>query len=52
MNSILSNGKMRQKIESEKNQTYLKEPRLKMPFKNSISEGTLCPEGGLANEDE
>ncbi len=50
MNSILKNEEMR--VESEKTRVYVQKPRLKIPFKNSISEGTLCPESGLANEDE
>jgi hypothetical protein len=56
MNSILKNEEMRAenqtKVETEKTQVYAQEPRLKIPVKNTISEGTLCPEGGLANEDE
>jgi hypothetical protein len=42
----------RQKLESEKTWVYAQKPRLNMLLKNSISEGTRCPEGGLANEDE
>ncbi len=56
MNSILKNEEMRAenqtKIESEKTSVYAQKPRLNILSKNSISEGTLCPESGLANEDE
>jgi hypothetical protein len=47
MNSILWNGKMRvenqtkAKLESEKTRVYARKPRLKLPFKNSIS-GLSC----------